>query len=248
MELITDPERLKMFYHAIDSYVEYREWPRNPKYRAGDDGSIIGLCGQLLAPFPNKRGGYLSVSVGRRDKKRVISVHIIVCESWHGLRPHPRLEVAHGNGVNTDNRPENLRWATRLENAHDMIKHGTVLRGERHPHARLTAENVEEIRADYSTGTVSQRELGSRYGVTMSLIGQVVRGQIWTHIEGEVNGNHERRGESVLHARLTEGDVRAIRQAAATGTSQSELGRRYGVAQSTIGGIVHGRKWKHVVA
>lgn len=52
-------------------------------------------------------------------------VHRVVCYLQTG-EDHPDLEVAHANGVRTDNRPENLRWATRSENELDKPVRGEV--------------------------------------------------------------------------------------------------------------------------
>jgi len=56
--------------------------------------------------------------------------HQLVCTAFHGPRPSPTHQVAHGDGCRTNNRADNLRWATPLENAADCIKHGNRPRGE----------------------------------------------------------------------------------------------------------------------
>ena len=54
------------------------------------------------------------------------------------------------------------------------------------------------------------------------------------------------RGERGGNAKLTEADVRAIRDARARGESQATLSKRYGVGQTTVSAIVRGRIWRHV--
>ena len=61
----------------------------------------------------------------------------------------------------------------------------------------------------------------------------------------EVAG-HPTRGEGNLFAKLTDSDVRDIRRLAASGLSQEKIGRRYGVTQSTVWRVLHGRTWTHV--
>lgn len=46
----------------------------------------------------------------------------------------------------------------------------------------LTKEQVTEIRQRYAAGGVTQETLGAEFGVTRSLIGQIVRLDIWAHI------------------------------------------------------------------
>lgn len=61
------------------------------------------------------------------------------------------------------------------------------------------------------------------------------------------NPARHRRGTAVAHAKLTEDDVRYIRQAYADGhMSMSALGRRFGVTLALISGIIARRRWRHV--
>lgn len=55
-------------------------------------------------------------------------------------------------------------------------------------------------------------------------------------------------GELNAAAKLTEEQVKAIREAHSAGTSQAALGRTYGVSQAQIGRIVRRESWKHVMA
>lgn len=47
------------------------------------------------------------------------TVHKLVALAFHGERPTPLHEVAHGNGDPSNNRPDNVRWATSAENKAD---------------------------------------------------------------------------------------------------------------------------------
>lgn len=46
-----------------------------------------------------------------------IRVHQVVCSAFHGPAPMPEMVVDHIDTNRCNNRPENLRWLTRLENA-----------------------------------------------------------------------------------------------------------------------------------
>lgn len=54
------------------------------------------------------------------------------------------------------------------------------------------------------------------------------------------------RGERAGAAKLSAGDVRAIRKAARQGVSMGSLARRYGVHKSTVSRAVNGVQWGHV--
>ena len=58
---------------------------------------------------------------GRRPASQ--RVHRAIATAFHD-NPDNKPEVAHGNGINNDNRAANLRWATRSENMDDVRKHG----------------------------------------------------------------------------------------------------------------------------
>lgn len=58
---------------------------------------------------PNEKTGYVEIAGVR--------VHRIVATAFHGLPPTPKHVVDHIDTNCRNNRPENLRWLTRLENA-----------------------------------------------------------------------------------------------------------------------------------
>jgi hypothetical protein len=55
------------------------------------------------------------------------------------------------------------------------------LRGGNHHKAKLTQENVDEMRALYATGAWSQSALGHYFGVARSTAAGIVRGEEWNH-------------------------------------------------------------------
>lgn len=58
----------------------------------------------------------------------------------------------------------------------------TVSRGEHRYNARLTEENVRELRAVYAAGGVTQQALADRYGVSLMAINKVLNGKAWAHV------------------------------------------------------------------
>ena len=50
---------------------------------------------------------------------------------------------------------------------------------------QLTQEKVLEIRAQYKRGVCSQRELGEKYGISRSTVGQIVRGETWRYLPSD---------------------------------------------------------------
>jgi hypothetical protein len=79
-------------------------------------------------------------------------------------------------------RRSHLRLGTHEANMADMVKKERQVRGERNNTAKLTEEQVLEIRTIYAAKQATQTELGLRYGVTQAMISEVVRGKSWKHL------------------------------------------------------------------
>ena len=129
----------------------------------------------LLWPFgaTNGRG---RIQVGDRSHL----AYRLVCAAVHGEPPAPGHECAHscGNGHLGCVNPHHLRWATRSENAYDMVLHGTSCRGERNGRAKLTAADVHEIRAKISAGQ-TLAAIAADHGVSRKAIRLISAGKNW---------------------------------------------------------------------
>lgn len=74
--------------------------------------------------------------------------------------------------------PAHLFLGTNDENVADMVAKKRHARGEGHGNAKLTAEQVREIRELHAGGD-SQVSLGRRFGVSQPAVCYVVRGVNW---------------------------------------------------------------------
>lgn len=152
---------------------------RFPHLLVSSEGHVIGRNGtmkQYLAP-----SGYKAITTrDQSGRVKVAQVHVLICESFHGPRPSRGHVAAHNDGVKTNNRSSNLRWATYKENAADKKSHGTDNTGVNHPACKLTEEAVRLIRAGI-TGE-KDSDFAQRYGVTASAISQARIGRSWSHI------------------------------------------------------------------
>ena len=119
------------------------EWKAIPSCDGYYDASSLGNIRRSGKPLPSGKlirqrvlkcgldaHGYRQVVLSINTRLRTSKVSVLVCEAFHGPRPLG-LVAAHGNGIKTDDRAENLRWATRQENEADKKLHGTVATGER---------------------------------------------------------------------------------------------------------------------
>lgn len=142
-------------------------------YSAGDDGRIY-RGDQPLKPW---RGGYGQqyemVSAGEQRKAYV---HRLVCEAFYGSAPEGLLEVRHLDGDSLNNRPENLDWGTKEQNAADRSSHGRASR-EAHPAGKLTEAAVAEMHA--LRGSMTRPAMAARFGVAKGTVDDVLDGRTW---------------------------------------------------------------------
>lgn len=120
-----------------------RPIPSAPEYFATDEGEIF-RNGRVLRISTNGRG-YIKVKLSMRSVRRDAYVHRLICEAFHGPCP-TGMQCRHLDGNKANNRPSNLVWGTRDENAVDRQIHGTLREGANHHRAVLTVSQVVEAR------------------------------------------------------------------------------------------------------
>lgn len=78
--------------------------------------------------------------------------------------------------------PSHLFLGTQADNVADMDAKGRGNRpaGEHHPRAKLTADQVGEIRRRYTGGRGEQKTLAAEYGVNNQSISDIVLNKRWT--------------------------------------------------------------------
>lgn len=106
------------------------------------------------------------------------TIHSLIMEAFIGPCPSG-MEVCHNDGVTAHSYLSNLRYGTRSDNMMDRAKHGTSNRGEQQWQARLTTEQVLEIR---SLRGAPQRELAKRFGITPAYVSELQTGRKWGHL------------------------------------------------------------------
>ena len=75
-------------------------------------------------------------------------------------------------------RPDHLFLGTIADNNADRSAKGHYARGRLHPNAKLTEEQVKEMRERHAAGAV-QKQLAQEYAVSTGLVGHIVTGRAW---------------------------------------------------------------------
>lgn len=68
---------------------------------------------------------------------------------------------------------------THADNMTDKITRGRQPRGAQHGAAKLTDQDVQDIRANYALCRTTLRELAARFGVSKTAIGLIINGETW---------------------------------------------------------------------
>ena len=98
-------------------------------FNANYEVSNLGRLRNKITKIIHKgslRNGYIIVSVNNYN----YSLHRLILQTWQPIDNYEEMTVDHINGIRTDNRLENLRWATNEENTLYMIKNRGELNKE----------------------------------------------------------------------------------------------------------------------
>lgn len=99
---------------------EWRQISEFPAYFVSSLGRVKGP--KKLRKLQLTSKGYHTVDfyVGGISYQR--QVHVLVCEAFHGPKPHKDALALHWDDVKTNNIPSNLRWGTYSDNMVDRMR------------------------------------------------------------------------------------------------------------------------------
>lgn len=168
------------------SQVKKGKWKAHPKFKdylATDDGRIVIVprlryAGSKRLWTPKSR--YLTFHPKLKNKTYAYTVHRFILETFIGPRPSDNHDGCHLNGNSQDNRLENLKWATKKENAFHKKAHGTSNEGSKHPMAILHEKDLPVIVRLKERGLTMQ-EISEVFGCSQATVSLFLRGETWTH-------------------------------------------------------------------
>lgn len=147
----------------------------------------VNVLAGSYAGCPYHRISFGSGVHGRNPQSKM--THTLVAEAFLGPRPDG-LVINHKDLNKWNNRVENLEYVTTGEN----IRHARRLRtwdintdrhipkGSESPLAKVTEEQVKEMRDLYATGT-SNKTLRKMFGISKSQVSKIVNGTSWKHVD-----------------------------------------------------------------
>lgn len=95
----------------------WKQIPGFPSYFVSVDGRVLSLKGNepIILKSQTRTKGYKFVDLRDFGKKKKIDIHRLVLMAFVGMPPKGK-ECDHINRVRDDNRLENLRWVTKIQN------------------------------------------------------------------------------------------------------------------------------------
>jgi hypothetical protein len=234
-------------------FIEKSKW----KLLNGYDDYIIsdhGHVAKLIKPKPNNKG-YLRVKFVKDGIRVDRYVHRIIASVWIS-NEYSKHCVNHKNFNVQDNSAVNLEWVTNHENQTHSWKYNKTRKkkdntGEKNPRAKLSESDIIEIRKRYDN---NERPIDfyKTYNVSHSLIIQIGKRQIWTHIKDETTPikpifkNRGAVGVVNKKSKLKDEQVYEIRTRYDRGESESVISKDYPVSLLTITRIVNRLSWAHL--
>lgn len=127
--------------------------------------------------------GYGRIATGPKSRGgRIVLAHRASWELHYGTIPEG-MGVLHRCDTPACVRPDHLFLGDQSTNMRDCSQKGRTNQGERCPAAKLTAEQVREIRHRYAQGGVSQQRLADEYGLAQATVHELIVRETWKHIE-----------------------------------------------------------------
>jgi hypothetical protein len=179
------------------------------RYEVSDQGRIRNSDGLIMRLYILP-AGYLHIPLRKDGAYKDFLVHRLVATAF--LKPvEGKSNVNHKDGIKAHNYQSNLEWVTHAENASHAALNGLTSSGERHSEimkrrdlrgdknpsrlhpermargsnngaSKLTEEQVAQIKRRYTNGE-TQTSITKDFNVSRPMIGYIVRGQWWKHIE-----------------------------------------------------------------
>lgn len=133
-----------------------------------------------IVPTETKKG-YQRVALNKNGKQKRMYVHRLVAKTFIPNEEN-RTQINHKDGNKLNNHISNLEWCTNQENIIHSYKTGlrvgTDAKGERNTMARLSEEDVMEIRI--SNNKIAR--IANKFGVSKSCIYKIKQRKRWAHV------------------------------------------------------------------
>ena len=164
--------------HGDPDYVNPNRVPGGEKLKWLIEAIKLRTDECIIWPFKTAKGyGFLS-----HEGKRWLAHRLaLVLHTGHN---HQHLHACHKPVVCHNPscvNPRHLIWGSAKDNVRHQVMDGTMVRGERHGHSKLTRQEVIEVRRLAGSGVLHEH-IANRFGIAKSTVSGIVTRRIWQHV------------------------------------------------------------------
>lgn len=201
-----------------------------------------------VRPYLGKRGYWAFSRNGN-----TIYAHTVIAAAWHP-NPQAKPTVNHKNGVKSDNRIDNLEWATQSEQVKHFVnvldkgvRPGGGLVPNKRAGIRYSGDGVIRAHVNYNyrqyyVGTFATEEAAARAREeakqALASLPEQQR-KFWTFSIPE--WKRRVRALELREVKYSEKQIAEVRRLVASGVSRARAGELAGVNKSTVQSIIEGR-------
>lgn len=171
--LLTCDWKRKMRIRPITEFPEYFVSTNGRVFSKWVRGKHRFISTELREINPYDSYGYKEVILcNGKGKRKKVRVHILVLETFVGPRPKG-MKGLHKDDNRKNNKLRNLYWGTQKENMEDADRNGLLRKGEDHPQAKLTDDDIADIQELLKERRLSQQKIADIYGIRQSRVSQI---------------------------------------------------------------------------
>lgn len=160
--------------YAVSNYGQVKRIVKGLRHNA--------IAGHILTPCKGVRGYFHVRLCGPNHKPKILSIHKLVLETFDKPKPI-NFQCNHIDGIKTNNHIDNLEWVSCPVNIHHAYKTGLNRQyGKTHTNAKLSENQVHQIRKLYATNKHSLTQLGRQFNVTAQNVRCIVLRKSWVFI------------------------------------------------------------------
>ncbi len=169
-----------LFSEEATRDIQWLPTHESENYLVSDSGDLWIISRNRAVRLSHEYNGY-AVAIGWvRGRRKKFRMNRLVARTFIGDSP---LQVAHVDGVRTNNTLGNLWYATAQENTNDRMLNGIVLRGEQNPFSKLSEPQVLAI-VDLRKAGMAYKAIASIYGINPGTAKRICVGDTWSSVTG----------------------------------------------------------------
>jgi predicted XRE-type DNA-binding protein len=161
--------------YQISSFGRVKRKARTSNY--GNDKGQYHTYEDLILK-PTKSGNYLTVKF---LNKQTFTVHKLVAEAFID-KIEKKEYINHIDQNPLNNFYKNLEWCTQSENIINANLNGNGNIGEKQADAKLTEEQVKQIKIYLENKNYKQNQIAKRFNVSPTTISDIKHGRKWSHV------------------------------------------------------------------